>query len=80
MKFTISSASLLIEERACAKIQKRNFISSPSCGIFIDLFSKQKALGILYTIGPLTEVNMVLFLRNKRFYVKIVISDYKLRW
>ena len=34
----ISSTSLLIEERACAKVQKRNFISSASCGIFIDLF------------------------------------------
>ena len=34
----ISNTSLLIEERACAKVQKRNFISSASCGIFIDLF------------------------------------------
>ena len=34
----ISSASLLIEERACAKVQKRTFISSASCGKFIDLF------------------------------------------
>ena len=57
------------------------FISSDSSGIFIDSFSKlsNKALRILYTIGPLTEVNVVLFLRNKRFNVNIFISDYKLR-
>ena len=76
----ISSASLLFEERACAKVQKRNFISSASCGKFIDLFSKlrsnKKALRIFYTIGPLTEVNMVLFKRNKRFNVTLFLTDY----
>ena len=59
----ISSVSLLIEER--------DFISSASCGIFIDYFRNwgaiKKALRILYTIGLLTEVNMVLCLRNKQF-------------
>ena len=33
----------------------------------------------MYTIGPLTEVNMVLFLRNKRFNVNFFISVYQLR-
>ena len=37
------SASLLIEVRACIKFQKRNFISSTSCGIFKDLFSKLRS-------------------------------------
>ena len=49
-------------------VQKRNLISRASCGKFIDLFSKLKALRTLYSIGPWTEVNMVLFLRNKQFY------------
>ena len=66
-----------------AKIQKRNFIFSASCGIFIDLFSKlrsiKKALPIFYAIGALTEVNMVLFLRNKLLNDNIFMSDYKLR-
>ena len=48
----ISSASLLIEERARAMVQKRNLISRASCGKFIDLFSKLKALRTLYSIGP----------------------------
>jgi len=39
----ISSASLLIEERACAMVQHHDFISSASCGIFIDLFLKQRS-------------------------------------
>ena len=38
-----------------------------------------KALTKLYTIGPLTEVNMLLFLRNKRFNVNFFISDYPLK-
>ena len=46
----ISSVSLLIEER--------DFISSASCGIFIDYFRNwgaiKKALRILYTIGLIT--------------------------
>ena len=84
LSWSISSASLLIEPCACAKVQKRNFISSASCGIFKDLFSKlrcaiKKALRILYTIGPITKVNIVIFLRNKRFNINFVISDYQLR-
>ena len=39
----ISDASLLIEELACTKVQKRNFISSASCGKFIDLFLKLRS-------------------------------------
>ena len=39
----ISSTSSLIEEQACPKVQKRSFISSASCGIFIDLFSKLRS-------------------------------------
>ena len=65
-----SAASLLIEECACAKVQKRYFSSSDSCGIFIDFRNWgaiKKAFRILYTIGPLTKVNLVLFLRNKLF-------------
>ena len=34
----------------------------------------------MYTIGPLKEVNMVLFLRNKRFNVMLYWADYYLRW
>ena len=34
----------------------------------------------MYTIGPLKEVNMVLFLRNKRFNVMLFWADYYLRW
>ena len=34
---------LLIEVSAYAKVQKRNFISSTPCGIFIDLFSKWRS-------------------------------------
>ena len=48
------------------------------CGIFINLFLNwgaiKKALRILYMIGPLTEVNIVLFLRNRRFNVNFFIS------
>ena len=40
----------------------------------------KKALTKLYTIGPLTEVNMVLFLRNNRFNVTLILADYQLRW
>ena len=40
----------------------------------------KKALRILYTIGPLTEVNMVLFLRIRLFIVTLFLSDYQLRW
>ena len=69
----ISSVSLLIEER--------DFISSASCGIFIDYFRNwgaiKKALTILYTIEPLPEVNMVLFLRNKWYNVALFLSDYQ---
>jgi len=39
-----------------------------------------KALTILYTIGPLKEVNMVLFLRKKRFNFMLFWADYYLRW
>ena len=48
----ISSASLLTEERACAKVQKCNFISSASWDIFIfkTAGAIKKALRILYTI------------------------------
>ena len=80
----ISSASLIFEKHACAKVQKRNFISSASCGKFIDLFSKlrsnKKALRIFYTIGPLTEVNMVLFKRNKGFKCYAFFDWLQLRW
>ena len=67
----ISRASMLIVERACAKVQKRNFIFSTSCGKFIELFlklrsNKESFKNIVHLYGPLTEVNMVLFLRNKR--------------
>ena len=34
----------------------------------------------MYTIGPLKEVNMVLFLRNKRFNFMLFWGDYYLRW
>ena len=40
----------------------------------------KKALRISYTIGPLKEVNMVLFLRKKRFNVMLFWGDYYLRW
>ena len=40
----------------------------------------KKALTILYTIGPLKEINMVLFLRNKRFNFMLFWGDYYLRW
>ena len=73
----VSSASLLIEERTCEKVQKRNFICSASCGIFIDLFSKLRSNKESFN-------NIVhhraIFRRNKRFNVSIFISDYKLRW
>ena len=39
----ISIDSLLIQNHACAKVQKGNFISSASCGKFIDLFSKLRS-------------------------------------
>ena len=39
----ISSASLLIEEPISAKVQKRNFISSATCGIILDLFKKLRS-------------------------------------
>ena len=52
--------------------------------LHVALFSKprsnKKALTILYTIRPLTEVIMVLFLRNKWFNVTLFLSDYLLRW
>ena len=31
-------------------------------------------------MGPLTEVNMVLFLRNNQFNVTLILDDYQLRW
>ena len=34
----------------------------------------------MYTIGPLTEVYMGLFLSNNRFNVKLILADYQLRW
>ena len=34
----------------------------------------------MYTIGPLKEVNKVLFLRNKRFNFMLFYADYYLRW
>ena len=78
----ISNASLLIEERPYTKVKKRNFISSSSCGI--DIFSKLRGNNeICKNIvhhRPLTEVNMVLFLKNKRFNDALFLSDYRLRW
>ena len=47
---------------------------------FRNLGAIKKALTILYTIGPLKEVNMVLFLRNKRFNFMPFWGDYYLRW
>ena len=39
----IHSASLLIEERICTKVKKRNFFLNTSCGIFTNLFSKLRS-------------------------------------
>ena len=73
------SASLLIEKRACAKVQKRN----EACGIFLDLFSKlmsyKESFNNIVHHRAITRGNMVLFLRNKRFDT-LFLFDYQLRW
>ena len=50
----------------------------------LDLFSKlrssnKESFKNIIHIGPLIEVNMVLFLRNERFNVNFFISDHQLR-
>ena len=47
---------------------------------FRNLGAIKKALTISHTIGPLREVNMVLFLRNKRFHVMLFWAASKQIW
>ena len=58
------------------KVKKRNIFLALSVAYLLIYFRNKgaikKALTIVYIIGPLTEVNIVLFLRNKRFNVNFL--------
>ena len=70
--------------KAKLETKKRNIFLALSVAYLLIYFRNygaiKKALTILYTIGQLKEVNMVLFLRNKRFNVMLFWADYYLRW
>ena len=79
----ISCGLLIIEKRAGAEVQKRYFISSASYCIFINLFSKlrsnKESFKDIVHHRPINRGQYGLFLRNERFNVNFVISDYQLR-
>ena len=79
----ISSALLLIVERARAKVQNHNFIASASCGIFTDLFSKlrsnkESCNNFVHHRG--INRGQYGLISKKRFYATLFCLNYLLRW
>ena len=72
----ISSASLLIEEPACSvKVQKRNFIFSSLCGIFIERFLLLHSPPLVL---PLNHRIYIIEVINKIYERNYLISTIKL--